>query len=173
MAQAFGVQPPGMRGVLGRLGAEARRPQIYRALVGLMADGGDGAKFLSHGGALPDNLILTAAALPPPLRSKRVLKEVLFHPGAPERAAAFAWSVKRLEALEGPHTVAAVLKDAKPLRALDRWQKALPFPTPPWPGGKFAPRLHSVRPLRQSGRKTMTRCWRAYDVPNVEDSRSE
>lgn len=134
VAQAYGEQPPGLLGALGRLGPTARRPEVYRALVEVMAAEGAGSRFLSRSSALSDDLVLAAAALPKRLRSKRVLKELAGKNSAPEEAAFFAWAMARLEALNGPGTAAAMLAAAEPMKAMEKVGEALPFPAPPWPG---------------------------------------
>ena len=134
LMQAYAVEARGLFGVLGRLGPTARAPQVYRALVEAMAAEDAGALFLSQSREPKNELILAVAALPPRLRSKRVLKELAGKREASEEAALFAWGLARLETLHGAGAADAILAATKPLKALNEIGATLPFPAPPWPG---------------------------------------
>src|SRR5215212_4515176 len=71
--QAFGCRPLGLLSALGRLGAAARSPETYRALVRALDHGGPGAKFLMHSPHLPDALIHALATLPPAINTKPLI----------------------------------------------------------------------------------------------------
>jgi hypothetical protein len=73
VAQAFGCRPLGLLSALGRLGAAAKSPETYRALVRALDHGGSGAKFLMHSPHLHDSLIHALATLPPAMNTKPLI----------------------------------------------------------------------------------------------------
>jgi hypothetical protein len=74
IAQATGCQPAGLMRAFGRLGPRARPANVYRALAATLAADGPGATFIRHAKALPNDLILGVATLPPALEAKSVLR---------------------------------------------------------------------------------------------------
>lgn len=132
--EAYGHQPPGLSKVLSRLGAEARTPEFYRALVRALSYGGAGAKFLQHAPKLADDVVFGLAALPAGLATKGVVELLKRSWVAPEALGFFTWTLSRLEALFGPGVSHSVLQAPKPLDAMWEVVLNLPFPKAPWSG---------------------------------------
>lgn len=132
--EAYGHQPPGLAKALSRLGAEARTPEFYRALVRALSTNGAGAKFLQHTPDLSDDLVLALSALPARLITKGFVKLLTRSQVAPEALGFFTWTLSRLETLLGPDVSHTVLKAPNPLEALWAAVLNLPFPKPPWSG---------------------------------------
>jgi hypothetical protein len=132
--QAYACQPAGMIRTLGRLGTQARPPEIYRALVRALDMEGPGAKLLRHTSDLSDELILGVAALPAGLNVKPVLD--LFKAGRIgfESIGFFTWTIARLEMLKGFRIVQSILSAPKPMEMMWMALQDFPFPRPPWPG---------------------------------------
>jgi hypothetical protein len=101
VAQAFGCRPVGLLSALARLGAAARSPEVYRALVGALDHGGAGAKFLMHSPQLPDSLIHALAILPPALNTKPLISLLSTGKIEPGDLAAFAWTATRIGQVQG------------------------------------------------------------------------
>jgi hypothetical protein len=134
LAEAYGSAPNGAMRALGRLGATARDPRVYQALVGVLAAGGGGAKFLRHSRELRDDVVLGLAKLPPGLPERFVLDMVRGRRVAADVFGLFAWTVRRLGELAGAETAEAILAAPNPVFAMWRAIEDLPFPAPPWPG---------------------------------------
>ena len=71
--QAYGDCPPGLLRCLGRLGAEPRGPETYRALVSILQRGGPSAKALVHSAELAPEFIHAFASLPAGMASQRTI----------------------------------------------------------------------------------------------------
>jgi hypothetical protein len=145
ISQAYACQPAGVIRTLGRLGTQARSPEIYRALVRTLDVNGPGAKLLRHSSDLPDELILGVSSIPAGLDMKPVLD--LFRSGKIgfESVGFFTWTLTRLGALQGPQVVRAILSASKPMGMMWEVLQDFPFPDPPWPGDDL------LRPVASRG----------------------
>jgi hypothetical protein len=132
--EAYACYPLGVMKALGRLGAAARSPRVYRALIQALCAEGAGAKLLWHSSHLSDEIILGVSLLPSGLKAQAVLD--LFKEGklGIEAVGFFTWTLARIDALKGSHVAQEILAAAKPLEALWEALADFPFPAPPWPG---------------------------------------
>lgn len=132
--QAYACQPAGFVRILGRLGTQARPPEVYRALVRALDADGPGAKLLRHSSELSDDLIVAVSSLPAGLNVKPVLD--LFKAGKIgfESIGFFTWTLARLGALKGSRIVQTILSAPKPMEEMWEVIQGFPFPNPPWPG---------------------------------------
>lgn len=134
IVQAYACQPAGIISTLGRLGTEARPPEIYRALVRALEMEGPSAKLLRHTSDLSDDLILGVAAIPVGLNVKPVLD--LYKGGRIgfESIGFFTWAIARLAMLKGSRIAQSILSAPEPMKMMWEALQDFPFPEPPWPG---------------------------------------
>lgn len=132
--EAYGHQPPGLAKALSGLGAEARTPEFYRALMRALSTNGAGAKFLRHTHELSDEIVFGLAALPAGLATKGIVELLKRSRVAPKALGFFTWTLSRLETILGPGVSHSVLQAPNPLEALWEVVLNLPFPKAPWPG---------------------------------------
>lgn len=145
IAQAYGVRPRGIRGVLGRLGPKARPPEVYRALIAALQNAGPGAELLMRVGEPFDSLIETIAVLPDRI-GKHTLA-ALVHPGIqPEDLALFVWTVSCLERA-GAASVRLLLNAREPIKALLAILLEREFPAAPWEGTEMLQPIASADEL--------------------------
>jgi hypothetical protein len=140
-AQAYGECPPGLLRSLGRLGAEPRRPEIYRALVQILQRGGPSAKAVMHSAQLSDELIRALATLPTGMASKRAIGLVVRGHISPGDLATFGWTLSRIRQLKDLEAYERVLASADPLAAVVNLLLDADFPAAPWPG------THLLKPV--------------------------
>jgi hypothetical protein len=151
IAQATGCQPAGLMRALGRLGPRARPANVYRALAVTLAADGPGATFIRHAEALPDDLILGVATLPPALEAKAVLRLLRKGRLPPHALGSFTWILERLGKLKGAAFAQAILSRPNPLDAIREAVLDLPFPDPPWPGTDCLLPITSREELKRAG----------------------
>ena len=134
IAQAYGVRPRGITGVLRRLGPQPRSPETYRMLVAAMEKGGFGAKLLMHVNEPSDALIETLATLPDTMSKHAIEALTRYRTIEPEDLALFVWTASRLEKSEGALVYFRLMQANDPLQALLDVLLRRQFPSPPWPG---------------------------------------
>lgn len=149
VAQAYPSEPRGLLAALGKLGATARRPQVYRALARALEVGGAGSKFIRHEPRLSDEVILGVAGLPSGSHARRVIDLLSTGKIRAEGLGFLAWAVSRLDRLKGAEAVRTVLTAPKPIDAA--WDGILdcPFPDPPWTGNEHMVPVTSRARLRE------------------------
>ncbi len=149
IAEGFGETPNGVVRALGQLGAKARSPQIYRALIRIMSQGGVGAKYFRHASELPDELIKGVDTLPPGVEAKSSV--ALFKEGRVpgQLLGYFTWTLGRLKPFYNAEAADRIISAAKPLEALRSAILALPFPEPPSPGSSLLQPVRSYEELHR------------------------
>lgn len=138
IVQAYGARPPGVLGVMRRLGPAPRNPDIYQLLIAAMEQGGVGARQLMHHPAPTDAWIETIAALPPTISKHTTAMLGRYPYSDPEDLALFVWTVERLQAIGNEPCYRSLLASNDPVTALQAALMTRPFPPFPWRG---TPRL--------------------------------
>jgi hypothetical protein len=153
LARAYGECPTGAVQTLSRLGAAARKPQVYRDLLLTLREGGEAALALRHAKTLKDALIVAARRIGP-RRARGLLHAVAAETIFAHEVAPLLWAVDRLAAQGlAPD---GLLRIEDPHRTLCN---AIPFAAPPWPGSpRFRP-ITSIGELRAIG-AALENCFR-------------
>lgn len=150
--QAFGLCPPGYIRLIGKFGAFARRPAVYRAALEVLSNSSsDSAKLLLHHVRQPsDDLIMALVQLPEAI-SQRTLSLLGRSKVRSEDLPATNWVIGRLQRTVGREAVNEALSTPSPLASLAELFIRMPFPEPPWSGSSLLQPIDTHAKLQQAG----------------------
>jgi hypothetical protein len=130
----YGCCPNGLLSALSRLGAEARRPEFYPALAGILTGGGEVAKLIHHSKEIDDRTVFALSSIPGDPTGRRIA-EALLNRSVPEIwLGSLIWMIGRLRvALPDQDIEQTILSSTSPIRTTQRLISELPYPAPPFP----------------------------------------
>ncbi|WP_137113318.1 hypothetical protein [Mesorhizobium sp. GR13] len=133
VADAFGSCPPGYLNALAKLGAVAKRAELYRDLYIVLSRGGKLARLIQHSKQIDDDAIIALSRLPDDPHSVEVAENLIRRKSEAGAIRELIWIVTTLRYRFPQLDIDdLILNSGNPIAEIQKIVIGLPFPDPPW-----------------------------------------